>query len=176
MFLEEARLAALLDHPNVVQTYDLGKEEGEFFFTMEFVYGENLQGLLKALRKVNQVLSIENVVTIGLGVAAGLFSSDDALAQDLLAAGEFSGDRAWRMPVWEEYQPSLKSPFADVANIGTGGAGSVLAACFLARFVEKQRWAHLDVAGTAFKGGTTKGATGRPVSLLFRYLVDQAGG
>ncbi|MEZ5549852.1 MAG: leucyl aminopeptidase [Pseudomonadales bacterium] len=123
------------------------------------------------------VATLTGAIIVALGAqASGLFSSDDALAQDLLAAGEFSGDRAWRMPVWEEYQPSLKSPFADVANIGTGGAGSVLAACFLARFVEKQRWAHLDVAGTAFQGGTTKGATGRPVSLLFRYLVDQAGG
>ncbi|MCB9714256.1 MAG: serine/threonine protein kinase [Myxococcales bacterium] len=82
MFLEEARLAALLDHPNVVQTYDLGKEEGEFFFTMEFVYGENLQGLLKALRKVNQVLSIENVVTIGLGVAAGLHYAHERVGFD----------------------------------------------------------------------------------------------
>ncbi|MEX1367066.1 MAG: serine/threonine-protein kinase [Nannocystaceae bacterium] len=82
MFLEEARLAALLDHPNVVQTYDLGKEEGEYFFTMEFVYGENLQGLLKALRKVEQVLSIENVVTIGMGVAAGLHYAHERVGFD----------------------------------------------------------------------------------------------
>lgn len=123
------------------------------------------------------VATLTGAIIVALGAqASGLFSTDDTLAGELLAAGEFSGDRAWRMPVWDEYQPSLKSPFADVANIGTGGAGSVLAACFLARFVEKQRWAHLDVAGTAFQGGAAKGATGRPVSLLFRYLVDQAGG
>ncbi|MEM7153513.1 MAG: serine/threonine-protein kinase [Myxococcota bacterium] len=82
MFLEEARLAALLDHPNIVQVFDLGKEEGEYFFTMEFVYGENLQGLLKALRKVEQVLSIENVATIGLGVAAGLQCAHERVGFD----------------------------------------------------------------------------------------------
>ena len=77
------------------------------------------------------------------------------------------------MPLWEEYQSSLKSRFADMANIGAGGAGSVTAACFLSRFAEDFKWAHLDVAGSAFSGGANKGATGRPMSLLFRYLIDQ---
>lgn len=128
-------------------------------------------------RVIIDVATLTGAVIVALGAhASGLFSNDEELVAQLLAAGESSGDRAWRLPLWDEYQPALKSPFADVANIGTGGAGSVTAACFLSRFVEKQRWAHLDVAGSAFQGGATKGATGRPVSLLFRYLIDQAGG
>jgi leucyl aminopeptidase len=113
------------------------------------------------------------IVALG-SLASGLFSPDDALAADLLAAGEWSGDRAWRMPLWDEYQEALKSNFADVPNIGTPGAGSITAACFLARFTDKYPWAHLDIAGSGFQGGAAKGATGRPVGLLFRYLIDQA--
>ena len=90
-------------------------------------------------------------------------------------AGEWSGDRAWRMPLWDEYQDMLKSNFADIPNIGAPGAGSITAACFLSRFTGKYTWAHMDVAGSAFQGGAAKGATGRPVSLLFRYLCQQAG-
>ena len=92
-----------------------------------------------------------------------------------MEAGEWSGDRAWRMPLWDEYQESLKSNFADIPNIGSGGAGAITAACFLARFTDKYTWAHMDVAGSAFQGGAAKGATGRPVGLLFRYLCQQAG-
>jgi len=128
-------------------------------------------------RVIVDVATLTGACIVALGAhASGVFSNDEELVSELLAAGEFSGDRAWRLPLWDEYQAALKSPFADVANIGTGGAGSVTAACFLSRFVEKQRWAHMDVAGTAFQGGATKGATGRPVSLLFRYLIEQAGG
>jgi leucyl aminopeptidase len=79
------------------------------------------------------------------------------------------------MPLWDEYKAQLKSQFADIANIGGGGAGSVTAACFLSRFTEDYSWAHLDIAGTAFPKGPQNGATGRPVSMLFRYLIDQAG-
>ena len=82
-------------------------------------------------------------------------------------------DKAWRMPLWEEYQQQLKSPYADVANVGGRNAGSVTAACFLARFTENYAWAHLDIAGTAWNSaGSHKGATGRPVPLLVRFLID----
>ncbi|MGE8356886.1 MAG: leucyl aminopeptidase, partial [Microvirgula sp.] len=107
-------------------------------------------------------------------VATGLFSNQDSLARDLIAAGDEVGDRAWHMPLWEDYQEQLKSPFADMANIGGRPAGSVTAACFLSRFVKPYDWAHLDIAGTAWKSGKEKGATGRPVSLLAQFLRDRA--
>ncbi len=106
---------------------------------------------------------------------SGLFSKDDALAEQLLAAAKTSGDPAWRMPLDDEYQEQLKSNFADVANIGTPGGGAVTAACFLSRFTEAYPWAHLDVAGTAWKSGAAKGSTGRPVPLLSQFLIDRAG-
>ena len=101
-------------------------------------------------------------------------SPDDRLAEALLAAGRDTHDRAWRMPVWDEYQPQLDSNFADMANVGGREAGSVTAACFLARYTRKYRWAHLDIAGTAWLGGKEKGATGRPVPLLTRFLIECA--
>ena len=112
------------------------------------------------------------VIALG-GFPSGLFSNNDTLAGALLEAGEDTGDRAWRMPLWEDYQPMLKSEHADVANI-TGGreGGAITAACFLHRFTRKMKWAHLDVAGTAWKG---KRATGRPVPLLAQYLIKSAG-
>jgi len=113
------------------------------------------------------------VVALG-GVNSGLFSNDDALANQLMAASRQSGDLAWRMPLDEDYQEQLKSNFADMANIGTPGAGAVIAACFLARFTKAYPWAHLDIAGTAWKGGAAKGATGRPVPLLTQFLIDRA--
>jgi leucyl aminopeptidase len=79
------------------------------------------------------------------------------------------------MPLWNDYQEALKSPFADMANVGSRAGGSITAACFLARFVKKQTWAHLDIAGTAWRSGTDKGATGRPVALLTHYLLKRAG-
>src|SRR5690606_21873270 len=100
-------------------------------------------------------------------------TSDDELAEALLAAGEWSGDRAWRMPLWDEYQDMLKSNFADIPNIGAPGAGSIVAACFLSRFTGNYRWAHLDVAGSAFQGGNATTAFGRPVGLLFRFLIQE---
>jgi leucyl aminopeptidase len=113
------------------------------------------------------------VVALG-GVNSGLFSKDDALAEALLKAGKQSGDTAWRMPLDDAYQEQLKSNFADMANIGGMPAGSVTAACFLSRFAKAYRWAHLDIAGTAWKGGAAKGSTGRPVPLLVQYLLNQA--
>ena len=127
-------------------------------------------------RAVIDVATLTGAIITALGShASGLFANNDALADDLLAAGEWTGDRAWRMPLWDEYQDELKSNFADIPNIGTPGAASITAACFLARFADKYPWAHLDVAGTAFHGGPAKGASGRPVRLLFQYLCHVAG-
>jgi len=122
------------------------------------------------------IATLTGACVVALGnVHSGLFSPDDALAEELLAAARHSGDTAWRLPVDEEYQEQLKSNFADMANIGlAGNAGSVTAACFLARFVKDQRWAHLDIAGTAWRGGAAKGATGRPVPLLTDFLLRRA--
>jgi len=107
-------------------------------------------------------------------VHSGLFSADDELAQALLEAGKTAGDTAWRMPIDEEYGDSLKSNFADMGNVGGREGGAITAACFLAKFTKAYRWAHLDIAGTAWKSGGAKGGTGRPVALLTRFLMDQA--
>ncbi len=113
------------------------------------------------------------VIALG-GVASGLFSNNDDLAQKLLQAGEYSNDKAWQMPLWDEYQSQLDSNFADMQNIGGRAAGSITAACFLSRFTKEHRWAHLDIAGTAWKSGKEKGSTGRPVPLLAQYLINKA--
>ena len=128
-------------------------------------------------QEVVDIATLTGAIIVALGnEASGIFSNDDNLADALLAAGEKSADRGWRMPIWQEYQKQLDSKFADIANIGVGGgnAGSVTAACFLARFTEDYKWAHLDVAGTAFKSAP-KGATGRPVPMLVEYLRNRAG-
>ncbi len=114
------------------------------------------------------------VVALG-GQAHGLWANDDALAGELLDAGTAAWDRAWRMPLWPEYEEGLRSNFADIANVGGRDAGAVTAAMFLARFTRAYRWAHLDIAGTAWKQGKAKGATGRPVPLLCRFLLARAG-
>jgi len=105
--------------------------------------------------------------------ASGLMSKHDDLAAELLAAGEETLDRAWRLPLWDDYQSQLDSGFADVANIGGKSAGAVTAGCFLSRFTEGQRWAHLDIAGTAWDEGRKGLATGRPVALLAQWLLDR---
>jgi leucyl aminopeptidase len=109
------------------------------------------------------------------GHRSGLFSPDDALAAELLAAGEATGDLAWRMPVDEEYDEALKSNFADMANVGPRAGGAITAAMFLKRFAKAYPWAHLDIAGTAWKSGAAKGASGRPVALLTRFVLQRAG-
>ena len=125
---------------------------------------------------VVDVATLTGACVIALGAhASGLFSNHQPLADALLAAGEHAGDRAWQMPLWDEYAEQLKSNFADVANIGGRSAGAVTAASFLAKFASEQRWAHLDIAGTAWRSGKEKGATGRPVGLLCQYLLDRAG-
>jgi leucyl aminopeptidase len=124
---------------------------------------------------VIDVATLTGACVIALGHhASGLFSNNDALAAELLQAGEVSLDRAWHMPMWDDYQSLLDSNFADMANIGGRAAGSITAACFLARFAKKYDWAHLDVAGTAWKSGKEKGGTGRPVPLLTEFLVQRA--
>jgi leucyl aminopeptidase len=107
--------------------------------------------------------------------ATGLMSKHDDLAAELLDAGEHTLDRAWRLTLWDDYQVQLESGFADVANIGGKSAGAITAACFLSRFTEGQRWAHLDIAGTAWDEGRKGLATGRPVPLLAQWLIDRAG-
>ncbi|NNJ94172.1 MAG: leucyl aminopeptidase [Halobacteria archaeon] len=125
---------------------------------------------------VIDIATLTGACVIALGAhAAGLLSNDDKLAGDLLAAGKAAGDRAWHLPLWDDYQPQLDSNFADMANIGGREAGTITAACFLSRFTKKYHWAHLDIAGVAWKGGKEKGATGRPVSLLCQYLLDRCG-
>jgi leucyl aminopeptidase len=124
---------------------------------------------------VIDIATLTGACVIALGHhASGLFSNNDALAQELLQAGEMSLDRAWHMPMWDDYQPLLDSNFADMANIGGRAAGSITAACFLSRFAKKYEWAHLDIAGTAWKSGKEKGGTGRPVPLLTEFLVNRA--
>ncbi|MDO3386299.1 leucyl aminopeptidase [Gilvimarinus sp. SDUM040013] len=118
------------------------------------------------------VATLTGACVIALGSHAhGLYSNDEELAEALLDAGKAADDRAWHMPLWDEYQKQLDSNFADMANIGGREAGSVTAACYLSRFVKGCKWAHLDIAGTAWKSGGAKGATGRPVSLLLEYLT-----
>jgi len=118
--------------------------------------------------------TLTGACVIALGKhASGLFSKHDDLAAELAAAGEHTLDRAWRMPLWDDYQSQLESGFADVANIGGKSAGAITAACFLSRFAEGQRWAHLDIAGTAWEDGRKGMATGRPVALLAQWLLDR---
>ncbi len=124
---------------------------------------------------VIDVATLTGACVIALGhVATGLFANNEPLARELLNAGDEAHDRAWQMPLWDDYQELLKSPFADVANVGGRWGGSISAACFLARFTRKYAWAHLDIAGTAWKSGPEKGATGRPVPLLLHYLMKSS--
>ena len=125
---------------------------------------------------VIDIATLTGACVVALGhVASGLFTNSRELGDALLCAAETSGDSCWELPVWPEYDEALKSNFADVANVGGRAAGAVTAAAFLARFARGRRWAHLDIAGTAWDGGKNKGATGRPVPLLVQYLLDRAG-
>ncbi len=121
------------------------------------------------------IATLTGACIVALGAhASGLYANNDDLAEQLLKAGETTGDRAWRMPLWKEYTKQLESPFADLGNIGGPKAGSVTAACFLQEFVGDTHWAHLDIAGTAWLSGNRKGATGRPVELLMQFLLNQS--
>jgi leucyl aminopeptidase len=145
--------------------------EGRLILCDALTYAERFKP-----QAVIDIATLTGACVIALGhVATGLFSNRDTLAEELLEAGSDSWDRAWRLPLWDDYQEQLKSPFADVANIGGRPAGAVTAASFLARFAEPFAWAHLDIAGTAWVSGKNKGATGRPVPLLSTFLIGRAG-
>ena len=124
---------------------------------------------------VIDIATLTGACIVALGdQASGLMANDQKLADELLAAGTACGDRAWQLPLWDDYQKQLDSNFADMANIGGRGAGTITAACFLARFTKSYKWAHLDIAGTAWLSGADKGATGRPVPLLTEFLMRRA--
>jgi len=124
---------------------------------------------------VVDIATLTGACVIALGIqTSGLFANDDALAAELLESGADAGDRAWQLPLWDEYQSQLKSNFADMSNLGGRPAGAITAACFLARFTKAYKWAHLDIAGTASVSGDAKGATGRPVPLLSEFLLGRA--
>ena len=143
--------------------------EGRLILCDALTYAERFQPDV-----VVDIATLTGACVIALGAhASGLFSNNRGLADGLLAAGEYAGDRAWEMPVWDEYDEQLKSNFADMANIGGREAGAVTAACFLARFTRDYRWAHLDIAGAAWHSGAKKGSTGRPVRLLVEYLLNK---
>ncbi len=144
--------------------------EGRLILCDALTYAERFEP-----QAVVDIATLTGACVIALGhIASGLFANDDALAEELLAAGQTAHDRAWHLPLWDDYQDQLKSNFADFANIGGRPAGSVTAACFLARFTKKFKWAHLDIAGTAWKSGREKGSTARPVPLLTQFLIDRA--
>lgn len=145
--------------------------EGRLILCDALTYSEKFKP-----KAVIDVATLTGACVIALGAhPAGLLSNQQKLADQLLTAGTESGDRAWQLPLWEDYQDQLKSNFADMANIGGREAGTVTAACFLSRFTKKLNWAHLDIAGVAWYGGENKGATGRPVPLLTQYLMDRCG-
>lgn len=122
------------------------------------------------------VATLTGACVTALGTqATGLMSHDDEMAEQLLAAGQHTGDRAWRLPLWPEYHEQLTSTYADMKNIGGMPAGSITAGCFLQRFVQDQRWVHLDVAGSLWPGNAKKGSTGRPVRMLCQWLREQSG-
>ncbi len=124
---------------------------------------------------VIDVATLTGACVIALGhVATGLLANTDSLARELLDAGQEAYDRAWQLPLWEDYQELLNSNFADMANIGGRAGGTITASCFLSRFTKKYNWAHLDIAGTAYRSGKEKGSTGRPVPLLAHFLMARA--
>jgi leucyl aminopeptidase len=144
--------------------------EGRLILCDALTYAERFEP-----QAVVDVATLTGACVIALGhVCSGVFANQDGLARELIAAGDESWDRVWQLPLWDDYQEQLKSNFADFANIGGRAAGSVTAACFLARFAKKFEWAHLDIAGTAWKSGKDKGASGRPVPLLTSFLMARA--
>jgi leucyl aminopeptidase len=123
---------------------------------------------------VVDVATLTGACVIALGRhASGVLGNHHPLVHDLINAGKTSGDRAWELPLWDDYQEQLQSNFADIPNIGNREAGTITATCFLSRFTKKYHWAHMDIAGTAWVTGKEKGATGRPVPLLTQFLIDR---
>ncbi|MCU7919117.1 MAG: leucyl aminopeptidase [Candidatus Thiodiazotropha sp. (ex Epidulcina cf. delphinae)] len=145
--------------------------EGRLILCDALTYSERFEPAV-----VIDIATLTGACIVALGhQASGLMANNEALANELLAAGAHAGDRAWQLPLWDAYQEQLDSNFADMANIGGKGAGTVTAACFLSRYTKKFKWAHLDIAGTAWRSGTAKGATGRPVPLLTQFLLKRCG-
>ncbi|NOY62294.1 MAG: leucyl aminopeptidase [Gammaproteobacteria bacterium] len=143
--------------------------EGRLILCDALTYCERFQP-----KVIIDVATLTGACLVALGRhISGLLGNHHPLIHDLLNAGKISGDQAWELPMGDAYQQQLKSPFADLANIGGREAGTITAACFLANFTKKHHWAHLDIAGTAWRSGDKKGATGRPVPLLTQYLIDQ---
>jgi leucyl aminopeptidase len=125
---------------------------------------------------VVDVATLTGACVIALGHhISGVISNHNPLAHELVNSSEQASDRAWRMPMADEYHEQLKSPFADMANIGGRAAGTITAGCFLSKFAKKYNWAHIDIAGTAWKSGAAKGSTGRPVPMLVQFLVNRSG-
>jgi leucyl aminopeptidase len=143
--------------------------EGRLILADALTYAERYEP-----EAVVDIATLTGAMVIALGhVAAGLFSNSDTLARALIGAGDDAYDRAWQLPLWEDYQDGLNSNFADFANVSGRAGGSITAACFLSRFAKKYDWAHLDIAGVAWREGKEKGATGRPVPLLTTWLLAQ---
>src|SRR4051812_18866298 len=144
--------------------------EGRLVLCDALTYAEKYQPAV-----VVDIATLTGEIVSALGeVATGMFSTSDALAREVLDAGDSAWDRAWHMPLWPEYQDTFKSNIADFANVGPTGDCAITAACFLSRFTARYPWVHLDIAGTASKSGEEKGATGRPVALLVHFLVARA--
>jgi len=144
--------------------------EGRLILCDALTYAERFKPAV-----VVDIATLTGACVVALGHQhSGLFSDDEELAQALLKAGQQSQDTAWRLPLDEEYGEGLKSNFADLANVGGREGGAITAAVFLSKFTKAYRWAHLDIAGSAWKSGAAKGGTGRPVGLLTRFILDQA--
>jgi len=143
--------------------------EGRLILSDALTYAERFKPAV-----VIDIATLTGACVIALGnQASGLLGNSDALVRELLNAGKYTYDRAWQLPLWDEYQKQLDSNFADMANIGGREAGTITGACFLARYAKNFKWAHLDIAGTAWKTGKEKGATGRPVPLLTQFLISR---
>ncbi|MFO7604200.1 MAG: leucyl aminopeptidase [Gammaproteobacteria bacterium] len=143
--------------------------EGRLILCDALTYAEKFKP-----QSVIDVATLTGACVVALGhQAAAVLGNDEKLIGKILEAGTDTGDRAWQMPLWEEYQEQLNSNFADMANIGGPAAGTITAACFLSRYAKNLKWAHLDIAGVAWDSGNNKGATGRPVTLLSQYLLNQ---
>ncbi len=144
--------------------------EGRLILSDALTYAERYKPSV-----VIDIATLTGACVIALGAhASGLLANNDQLAREILGAGKYTHDRAWQLPLWDEYQKQLDSNFADMANIGGREAGTITGACFLARYAKNFKWAHLDIAGTAWKTGKEKGATGRPVPLLVQFLINRA--
>lgn len=144
--------------------------EGRLILCDALTYSERFEP-----ETVIDIATLTGACVIALGAhAAGLLTGNDKLATELLEAGTYANDRAWRLPLWDDYQKQLDSNFADIANIGGREAGTITAACFLSRFTRKFTWAHLDIAGVAYRSGKEKGSTGRPVPLLTHFLIQRS--